>query len=130
MPGDDHLGDSQSTRGFIRIPESGPDHRNDFAKDASLVIFQHPKGGVMQFASSQFANIRLNRNKSRITYSASTEPGSAGAPCFNSKLEFVAIHQAKLGVTDSNDHVVHKQGIPIDKIRELLQARGKWEEIY
>ena len=127
-PGDKTVGEGEAKRGFLPVPASGPNYREAFQADAGMFIYQHPFGDVpgralpLRVDWCLPANFELNVGQTRVLYDVDTFPGSSGAPCLNQKLELIALHHAG---TEG-----YSQGIPVDKIRGLLQQRGKWEQIY
>jgi hypothetical protein len=52
-------------------------------------------------------------------------PSSSGSPCFNARLELIALHHAGGRDWPAKGDYLYNQGIPIGKIRGLLDQRGK-----
>jgi hypothetical protein len=80
---------------------------SDCALTTKLMVLQHPRGRPMQLSMGQVT--RVNDAGTRIYYSASTEPGSSGGPCFDQQMRLIAVHHA--GPEGENN-----RGVPIDLI--------------
>jgi hypothetical protein len=129
-PGTDPLGEKPLAgappRGTLSMPPAGHDFASDFnTNDAALYIMQHPKGDPLVFDMEKPAVLGLNPNQTRVFYKMNTEHGSSGSPCFNARLDWIALHHA--GDPDWGEaHVPeYNQGIPLERIRTLLNQRGK-----
>ncbi|MHB8268821.1 effector-associated domain EAD1-containing protein [Bradyrhizobium sp.] len=83
------------------------DHLETPAAKDTISIVQHADGKPLTIALGTV--IGLNVNATRLRYDTDTLPGSGGSPCFDARLELVAMHQASYPG-------VFKQGIPVDKI--------------
>ena len=124
------------TRGFIPIPAEGPDYAGDFQEDSSgMAIFQHPidsNGDVMplQIDEEKPAKLAMDENQLRVVYDINTTKGSSGSPCFNPKLELIALHHAGGKDWPADETFLYNQGIPIDKIRDHMKSSGAWEKVY
>lgn len=105
-------------RGWLQVPE-GP---SNLVPGMPLSIAQYARGGPLKIAMDSNAVIGLNENGTRVRYRATTEPGSAGAPCFDAEWELVAMHQGHSG---PNPDPTYKKGIPIAAIRDRLKRMGK-----
>ncbi|HZN35665.1 MAG TPA: serine protease [Pirellulaceae bacterium] len=80
-----------------------------------LIIVQHPGGNAQRVSINSKSVIELNQNRSRVKYRTSTLGGSSGSPCFNARLELVALHNS----TDPkpvNNWSKYNQGIPFQAI--------------
>lgn len=86
------------------------------AADDTCFIVQHPKGEPVKLAVGAF--MLRNDNGTRIRYDANTEPGSSGSPCFDAKLDLVALHHG--GGPDTKKLAPFNQGIPIRMILDRL----------
>ena len=122
------------TRGSLRLDDASTSTASDFATGkAAMFIFQHPyeNGKVLplQVDWNKPAILGLNANETRVLYDINTRGGSSGSPCFNAKLELVALHHAGGKDWPASKELLYNQGIPISKIRVLLQKRGKLSEI-
>ncbi|WP_448043171.1 trypsin-like peptidase domain-containing protein [Bradyrhizobium liaoningense] len=104
-------------RGWIALPrEVVP-----LPRDTPLLIVQHPQGEPMKVAMDTQAVIGPNSNGTRIKYSANTDPGSSGSPCFTMEWEIVALHH----YGDPNYWTPKfNQGVPINLIRQRIEAQG------
>lgn len=101
-------------RGWIELS----DRPLKFAENDPLFIIQHPAGGPLKLALDTLAVLGLNANGTRLRYRTNTASGASGSPCFNSNWELVALHHSGI--------VKYNEGIPIDRIADLLKQRGHW----
>jgi hypothetical protein len=134
LPGKDLLGAKGSPggqpRGCLRLAEASTNAARDFVVgQAAVFIFQHPyeNGQVLplQLDWNKPAILGVNGNQTRVLYDVNTRGGSSGSPCFNAKLELIALHHAGGRDWPAAKDLLYNQGIPIGKIRDLLQQRGK-----
>jgi hypothetical protein len=121
-------------RGHLKLQEANTDDAANFAKAASaMFIFQHPyengQSLPLQYDWNKPAILGVNQNQTRVFYDINTRPGSSGSPCFNAKLELVALHHAGGKDWPKPKEYLYNQGIPISKVRGLLEQRGKLAEI-
>lgn len=109
-PGDQVVGGGPGAprRGWIPLPPQPlwPE------KDAPLFILQHPDGEPLKMAPPDRV-LELNANKTRVRYLVNTKPGSSGSPCFNARLQLVALHH--FGREEK-----YNQGVPIAAIAPLI----------
>jgi V8-like Glu-specific endopeptidase len=84
-----------------------------------IFIVQHPKGEPLKLAVGTV--IKRNENSSRVRYDTNTNSGSSGSPCFDAKLNLVALHHG--GDPDTGQLAKFNQGIPIETILTYLQSR-------
>jgi hypothetical protein len=124
-----------TVRGFLPLP-AGPTEPADFQADvAGLFIIQHPfdpatlKPLPLQYDWDKPAVRGANANATRVLYGVNTRPGSSGSPCFNPTFELVALHQAGGKDWPANVEYLYNQGIPIARVRKLLEDRRKLREI-
>ncbi|WP_421943352.1 trypsin-like peptidase domain-containing protein [Pedobacter sp.] len=84
-------------------------------------IVQHPAGRHKQIAL--YHNIVTYADESIVQYLTDTEPGSSGAPVFDSNWEVVAIHQSGGLLTEpgTDGTMLRNQGIAIGKIINAIQ---------
>ena len=94
-----------------------------FPPSTPLYILQHPKAYPLKLAQSTRGVISVTGGGTRLRHRVNTETGSSGAPCFNQKLELVALHHA--GDPDFERPAEWNQAIPFAAILNLLQQRGK-----
>lgn len=87
-----------------------------------LMILQHPDGAPLKLALDTQAILAVNGNGTRIRYATNTDPGSSGSPCFTLDWDLVALHH--FGDPAWRDPKFN-QGVPVGKIRHLLDARGR-----
>lgn len=110
------------TRGWLTVPATP----HDFAPDSELYIVQHPLGQPLKLALDTQSIIKVNNERTRVRYRTNTERGSSGSPCFDHDWNLVALHHsgdpAKVTPT-------WNEGIPFDKIVELLSQHGKAGEL-
>ncbi|HSV46363.1 MAG TPA: serine protease [Ramlibacter sp.] len=103
--------------------------RGHFALDANAgapapgsdtFVLQHPEGGPMKLAVGRVLD---GAPAHRVRHDAPTQGGSSGSPCFNHKLELVALHHA----TDPGNPATpaFNQAVPIALIAKDLVAQGK-----
>jgi hypothetical protein len=121
-------------RGCLRLDDASTNAAADFATGkAAVFIFQHPfEGGhvlPLQVDWNKPAILGLNANETRVLYDVNTRGGSSGSPCFNAKLELIALHHAGGRDWPAAKDLLYNQGIPVGKIHALLQERGKLAEI-
>ena len=134
QPGKQQIGNKQVQNGAIRgnlpLPGAGRDYTDDFdGGKAAVFIFQHPRAEPLRLDWEKPAILGVNQNQTRVLYSVNTLGGSSGSPCFNAKLELIALHHAGGKDWPAESRYLYNQGIPIGKIRDLLQHRGKLGEI-
>jgi hypothetical protein len=65
--------------------------------DEQLLILHHPMGGPLHVAFASRGITVVEEARSRIHYRVNTQPGPAGAPCFNTNMEIIALHQGTEG---------------------------------
>lgn len=88
-----------------------PEEYYTFRPGEALCILQHPLGNAQQIKWGSV--VRINSDDTRVYYTTETLKGSSGAPCFNSDMKVVALHQ---GNQSSNE----KKGIPFPTIMTYL----------
>lgn len=81
----------------------------------SIQILQHPKTTPLKIASGSVTVVKAERN--RIVYSANTEDGSSGSPCFDSNWDLVALHHY-------GDKVEGNEGIIFAAIAGLTKVKA------
>jgi hypothetical protein len=132
-PGTDPLGEKAilvqggppATRGTLPMPPAGHDYAVDFdTAAAALYIMQHPKSEPLVFDMERPAVLGLNPNRTRVFYRMNTERGSSGSPCFNARLDWVALHHAGDADWSAGHKPDYNQGIPLDQIVRRLTQRG------
>lgn len=82
-----------------------------------VFIVQHPDGTPQKLAIG--AALATNANATRVRYDANTEGGSSGSPCFNARLELVALHHG--GDPNYARTAAYNQGIPLGLIIERVK---------
>lgn len=121
------------TRGYLSLTEGISQSEQDFAENQAAFIFQHPSEGgsvkPLQIDWEKPAILGVNKNLTRVFYNINTRPGSSGSPCFNAKLELIALHHAGGRDWPAGQNYLYNQGIPIRKISSLLEERGKLSKI-
>lgn len=103
----------QGSRPVITLPR---EPRTPSRGDPVFVV-QHPSGERMQLA---FDVVLESGRDDRIRYRANTERGSSGSPCFDGRLELIAVHHASDAATNAS----FNEGILIGPIRKRLESRG------
>lgn len=106
-------------RGFVKTK------RGTATPAANDVVFvlQHPQGDPLKMAIGVARG--ANANTTRVLHDANTESGSSGSPCFNAKLELVALHHAGdllydgvIGAPTQN------QAVPLEPILARLESQN------
>jgi hypothetical protein len=103
-------------RGFLAKPS---EDTKQLLPGSLLCILQHPTGRPLKFAFDVV--LRVNENRTRVSYRVNTEPGSSGSPCFDADWNLVAIHHSgdpSISISPAN----YNEGIPIQTIRASLPA--------
>ena len=113
---------SGENRGWIKLPENIVN--DDFLPNSPLFIMQHPQGQPLKLALDTNAIIGLTDDKTRLRYRTNTEPGSSGSPCFNQKLELIALHHSGDPNFDYDHKPTYNEGIPFSAITALLKKRN------
>lgn len=113
---------SGENRGWIKLPENIAN--DDFLPNSPLFIMQHPQGQPLKLALDTNAIIGLTNDKTRLRYRTNTEPGSSGSPCFNQKLELIALHHSGDPNFDYDYKPTYNEGIPFSAITALLKKRN------
>lgn len=109
-PGDEVV--DGKARGWVDLAAAG----HEILKGSDLVIVQHPNGGPMQIVFDEVGEV--NAGKTRVTYTANTEPGSSGSPCFNVDWHVVALHHS--GDPRLQIPAQYNEGVPLATIRTRL----------
>ena len=105
-------------RCWIELPQKSI----SYEQNQPIIIIHYPKGSCLKMAHGKNNRfIRLNENKTRMVYEASTEPGSSGAPCFDIYLNLIGVHRAGSDYLPSD----HKEGIPISALVNLHNKKNK-----
>ena len=118
-------------RGHIPLPADAEQRfAGDFELQTSAVfIFQHPNSQPLRMDWQKPGVLGVNANSTRVMYDVNTQPGSSGSPCFNSRLELMALHHAGGKDWPAESAYLYNQGIPIYKIYQALSAKNKLGEI-
>lgn len=106
-------------RGFVATK------RGTAAPAANDVVFvlQHPKGDPLKMAIGTSRG--ANANTTRVLHDANTESGSSGSPCFNAKLELVALHHAGDLLYDGVIGApAQNQAVPLEPILARLDSQN------
>lgn len=113
-------GSGAPPRGWILVPDNSPE--SDLAPRTPLIIVQHPDGKPQKVTIDTSAVIGVNANGTRVRYATNTENGSSGSPCFTMDWRLAALHNCGDPASIAPEF---NQGIPIARIRRMLQDRGK-----
>lgn len=89
--------------------------------DGTLFVLQHPSGEPLKLAFGPV--VGLNGNGTRLRHLVDTERGSSGSPCFNSKLELVALHHAGDPDFSVGHRPEYNEAIPVSAVERLLARR-------
>lgn len=84
-----------------------------------VFIFQHPKKKPILFTIGRV--LGFNTTGNRLRHDANTASGSSGSPCFNAKLELIALHHAGDPDFDSDHRPEYNQAVPLLPILDLLK---------
>jgi hypothetical protein len=108
-------------RGWINLADSPA----NVATGLPLIIIQHPKMLPVKLALDARGVLDTNRNRTRITYSVNTEPGSSGAPCLGFDFAPVALHHAGEPYFNAG----RNEGVPLAAIVAHLRREGRAEAV-
>src|SRR5262249_17856501 len=86
--------------------------RHSIRSGAPLIILQHPSAAPLKLSIGSVVDPAAAPN--RVSYTANTEPGPSGSPCFTSGLDLVALHHWG---GDMN------RGVRLGAVLDLLTAR-------
>lgn len=89
-----------------------PEEYYTFIPAEPLCILQHPLGNAQKIKWGSV--VRVKGDDTRVYYTTETLQGSSGAPCFNSDMKLVALHQGNQKNTNE------KRGIPFSTIMAYL----------
>lgn len=131
-PGQESIGGSlESTaalRGWIdlnTVVEAEP--------KSQIFILHHPKAAPLKIGVGTVADSSPEKNDSFISYFLNTEPGSGGAPCFDSSWKPLAIHQrrqrTKTGWITSGVKISAVLGSLPENIRNLVLGIDKFDSV-
>ena len=101
-------------RGWITLPDTDV----VLARDAPLMILQHPDGAPLKLALDTQSVLCTAAGGLRLRYRTNTEPGSSGSPCFTMDWDLAALHH--LGDPAWRKVPEYNQGIPAALIRRRL----------
>jgi hypothetical protein len=93
-----------------------------FTPGTGVYILQHLDGGPLKMALDTKGMLGLFSQGNRTRYTTKTEGGSSGSPCFNQKLELIALHHA--GDPNFERNAQWNQGIPFDRILARMVKQG------
>ncbi len=89
------------------------------------MIAQYVLYGPLKIVMDMRAVVGIAQEGTRIQFTAQTERGADGAPCFNVNWELVAMHQS-LGIKGPAGRTSEvREGIAITAIRDALKRKGK-----
>jgi hypothetical protein len=132
-PGTNRLGQKPTTDGEVRghlvLPNDSEERfKDDFNVGKSAVfIFQHPSKQPLLLDLGVVLGV--NGNRTRALYAVNTQHGSSGSPCFNTKLELIALHHAGGKDWPAGVEYLYNQGIPIGRIRDRMAMTGSLSQI-
>ena len=123
VPGNEPVGGEKAepgapARGWINFPQAA-----STSPTAPVSILHYPRGNALMLTISADVRLPVDESGARVGYRLNTEPGSAGAPCFNVNWELVAVHegQQKMGWFRNTWEAV---GVSSNAIRSRLSERG------
>lgn len=99
---------------------------NSLKDQDGIFLLQHPEGYSQRFSQGLYSEklSKLDSSYTRIRYSAASEPGTSGAPCFNHHYKLVGLHNAEFR-PNKKKKVSHNQAIRADRIREAIERRAQ-----
>ena len=107
-------------RGWVKLPASPPELKTG----DPLFVLHHPLGQPLKLAWSAEAIVDVSANGTRVQYRLNTEPGSAGAPCFDGNWNLCVLHLGSRPPANLGQPGVCF-GTPIHAILDLLSRRGR-----
>ncbi len=107
-------------RGWFPFPEGDP----EIVPGTPLLIAQYALYGPLKIVMDTRAVVGTAREGTRIQYTAKTQPGGTGAPCFNADWVLVAMHHRRLDEPGGRKSEI-REGIAITAIRDELKRKGK-----
>ena len=136
-PAEDLVGEPSKKRGSLPLPKTGPDYTKVFQDTSGIFIFQHPRGAPgddqkylpLRVDFKRPADIALDKTQSRVVYNVNSRKGSSGSPALSQALDLVALHHSGGKDWPAESEYLYNQGIPLDKIRELLVEKDIWDKI-
>lgn len=100
---------------------------------SAVWCFQHPYENGQSLPQQVDWNkpgfLGFNFNKTRVWYNFNSLPGSSGSPVLTNKMQLCALHQAGGKDWPAPVEYMYNRGIPLVKIRDLLQKRRKLGDI-
>jgi V8-like Glu-specific endopeptidase len=108
-------------RGWLNTSVNFKHHRIEL--ETPITVIQHPKPPGLKHMPMCYSVGILKESPwpIRIRYNSITDGGSSGSPCFNFKLDLIAIHHA----TDQEAVKKFNQGVPMRAIIDDLKSREK-----
>jgi V8-like Glu-specific endopeptidase len=112
-------GDANKKFGALKPEENITVKKDDFVN-----IIQHPGGRFKQIGL--YHNLVTFSNDEIVQYLTDTEPGSSGAPVFNSQWQLVALHHSGgiLREPGSTQRLLRNEGININIVMAGLKANN------
>jgi len=110
-PGQEDVGGR--ARGAFKLPLSLP----PLGDGSGVMILQYPADRPLQLAPPQ-PFLLMNANATRMRYETLTDPGSSGAPCFDTDLRLIALHHSV--DPDFQRRARYNEGIPVHTIAAAL----------
>jgi hypothetical protein len=108
-------------RGWIEITNKLID---PLTENSPLLIIHHPSARPLSVSINTESIIKLDNENKRLQYLTDTEPGSAGAPCFNMNLQIIAMHLGRTKLPHSSGERFGNEGVLISKIVEDIKNKG------
>jgi V8-like Glu-specific endopeptidase len=96
---------ANEARGYLKLK------RHTFTQDEPILILQHPMAKPLKLA---IGSVKNPVDGERVTYSANTEGGSSGSPCFDCALDVVALHHC--------GGLNHNRGVRMSQILTQLES--------
>ncbi|GAB3847470.1 trypsin-like peptidase domain-containing protein [Dactylosporangium cerinum] len=83
-----------------------------------LFLLHHPEGGPLRMSIGPLLDVDVDGT--RLRHAVNTAPGSSGAPCFDTRLALVAMHQGGDPDIRPQHRPTHNRAVPITAIRRAL----------
>jgi hypothetical protein len=117
---DEDLSPHRTKRGWFSLPTSSV----DVAPGTSVQLLHYGTGGALRLTVDTDGVIGLSEDARRLQYRVKTEPGSGGAPLFDSQWQLLAIHESAKAEGNAPKE---GEGVLVSAIRDDLSKKGLLE---